>query len=248
MAAQNPKLVSVELGLNEVIGAQSGVALVGAPPLPVLDPPTFAAQYRQVLDRIAEEGVKHVLLVGLSSTPFALPAFRSGAEIATAPNVAALLVGFNVAVQPDCATPPGSANIIFVPTKLGLTVQAGLAAKALGQAPVPFSCAGGPPTTVDFVLTAAEQAVVTAVVAQMNATMQAEAESRGWAFFNLDALSAVPGIRPVFNVATLFSSTTPFGPFFSNDGLHVNAAGQALIAQAAAQALNARYDLGIPLP
>jgi lysophospholipase L1-like esterase len=33
----------------------------------------------------------------------------------------------------------------------------------------------------------------------------------------------------------------------SLDGVHPNAAGQALIAEGAALALNARYDLGIPV-
>ena len=33
----------------------------------------------------------------------------------------------------------------------------------------------------------------------------------------------------------------------SMDGVHPNAAGQALIASAAAQALNATYDLGNPV-
>jgi len=46
----------------------------------------------------------------------------------------------------------------------------------------------------------------------------------------------------------LFTTPQPFGPFMSLDGLHPNAAGQAIIAQAAAQALNARYNLGIPTP
>ena len=70
MEAENPKLVSVELGVNEVLSAISGVALVGAPPLPVENPATFAAQMHQIFDRIDALKVKHVLLVGLPDTPF----------------------------------------------------------------------------------------------------------------------------------------------------------------------------------
>ena len=245
MRAQNPKLVSVELGSNEIFGAQSGIALVGAPPLPILDPATFASQYRQVLDSIDAEKVKHVLLVGLPTNPFLVPAFRTGAEIAA--NAGVLLVGFNVAVQPDCATSPGAQNVIFVLLKLLPTMQAGLAARAAGLPALPFSCAGAGPTTVDNVLTPAEQAIVLGVVTQMNAIIQAEAQARGYAYMSLDALYSAPGVRTPLNVATLLTSAQPFGPFMSLDGVHPNAAGQALIAEGAAEALNLRYNLGIPV-
>jgi hypothetical protein len=243
MEMQNPKLVSVEFGSNEILAAQSGVALVGAPPAPILDPQTFAAQYRQLLDRVDATNAKHVLLVGLPTNPLNIPAFRSGAEIAA--NAAVLFGVFNVAVQPDCGT-TNSQNLIFVTVKLTTTIQAGVAARAAGQPAVPFTCAGAGPTTPDFVLTPAEQAIVTAVAAQMNAVIAGEAQARGYAYFSLDALYAAPGVRTPLNVVALFTSAEPFGPFMSLDGVHPNAAGQALIAQGAAQALNRRYDLGIP--
>ena len=80
------------------------------------------------------------------------------------------------------------------------------------------------------------------------AALQAEAQARGYAFMSLNALYNAPGVRVPFNVVALMTGATPFGPFMSLDGLHPSAAGQTLIAQAAAQALNARYDLGIPIP
>ena len=245
MEAQNPKVVSVELGANEVLDARSGVALVGARPLPVENPATFATQYRAVLDRIEATGVKHVLLVGLPTNLFSVPGFRSGAEIAA--NATVLLVAFNVAVQPDCGT-TSAPNQIYVTLKLSLAIQAGLAARTANQPPVPFSCAGAGPTTVDLVLTPPEQAIVAAVVAQMNAVIQGEANARGFAFVSLDALYGAPGVRTPLNAVALYTTAQPFGPFMSLDGLHPNAAGQALIAEAAAQALNARYDLGIQTP
>jgi hypothetical protein len=243
MEMQNPKLVSVEFGSNEILGAQAGIALVGAPPAPILDPQTFAAQYRQLLDRVDATKPKHVLLVGLPTDPLNIPAYRSGAEIAA--NAAVLFAVFNVAVQPDCGT-TNSQNLIFVTVKLATTIQAGVAARAAGQPAVPFTCAAAGPTTPDLVLTPAEQAIIRAVVAQMNAVIAGEAQARGYAYFSLDALYAAPGVRTPLNVVALFTSAEPFGPFMSLDGIHPNAAGQALIAQAAAQALNQRYDLGIP--
>jgi len=243
MEMQNPKLVSVEFGSNEILAAQSGLALVGAPPAPILDPQTFAAQYRQLLDRVDATNAKEVLLVGLPTNPLNIPAFRSGAEIAA--NAAVLFAAFNVAVQPDCGT-TNSQNLIFVTVKLTTTIQAGVAARAAGQPAVPFTCAGAGPTTPDFVLTPAEQAIVAAVAAQMNAVIAGEAQARGYAYFSLDALYAAPGVRTPLNVVALFTSAEPFGPFMSLDGIHPNAAGQALLAQGAAQALNRRYDFGIP--
>jgi len=245
METQNPKLVSVELGVNEVLQGISGIALVGAPPLPIENPATFAAQMHQIFDRIDAVKVKHVLVVGLPTTPFNLPAFRTGAEIWA--NAAAMLVAFNVAVQPDC-NGVNAGNQIFVTARLPIAIQAGLTARAQNQPPVPLTCAGAGPTTQDFVLNAAEQAILNGVVAQMNATIQAEAQARGYAFLSLNALYSAPGVRVPLNVVALMTSPTPFGPFMSLDGAHPSAAGQALIAAAAAQALNQRYDLGIPEP
>lgn len=244
MESQAPKLVSVELGANEVLGAESGIALVGAPPLPILDPATFAAQYHQLMERVAGTHAKHVLLVGIPTNVLALPAFRFGSEVAA--NAAVLLVGFNVAVQADCGT-TNAQNLIFVPLKLLTTMQAGLMAKAANLPPVPFTCAASGPATVDFILTPQEQAIAVAVTVQLNAVIQGEAEARGYAFFSLDAFYSAPGVRVPLNVATLFTTAQPFGSFMSMDGVHPNAAGQALIASAAAQALNRTYDLGIPV-
>jgi hypothetical protein len=114
---------------------------------------------------------------------------------------------------------------------------------------VPFSCQAAPlPTTPDFILTPAEAAIVAGILTQMNATIQAQAAARGWAHFSLDALYAAPGAKPPLNVGTLLTSPAPFGPFISLDGVHPNATGQALLAYAAARALNTTYDLGIRVP
>jgi hypothetical protein len=157
------------------------------------------------------------------------------------------LVAFNVAVDADCGD--GCAERMYVPLKLAPVMQAGLQARLANLPPVPFSCAASlNPTTVDLVLTPAEQAIVATVVTQMNAAIQGEAQARGFAFFSLDAFFAAPGVRTPLNVVALFTTAQPFGPYMSLDGLHPNAAGQAIIAQAAAQALNAAYDLGIPTP
>ena len=240
MAAQHPKIVSVELGAAEILSAYSGIAIAGPPPAPILAPQLWAPQYREVLDRIeAVPTVKHVVLVGLPTSPAAFPALRFGHEIAAqAPFLAAL----KVAVQPDCGTTNAN-NLIFVLLKLAPVIVAA----ASSPVPLPFSCADVP-LAADFVLTPADQALVATVLAQMNAVISAEAEARGFAYFSLDALYGNAAARPPFSVVGMMTTATPFGPLLSLDGIHPSAAGQALLAQAAARALNETYALGIPVP
>jgi hypothetical protein len=230
MAAQNPKLVSVEFGANEILGVQSGIAIAGPPPAPILLPQLFAAQYHQLLDGVAATTPKHVVLVGLSSLTVPIPSFLRATEIGA--NVAPLAALFNVAVQADCATSNAQNLVYFV--KLATTIQAALAVRQAGGGLVPFTCAAGGPLDADLVLTPAEQTILGAVVTQMNATIQAEAQARGWAYFSLDALYAAPGVRVPLNVVALMTSAAPFGPFLSMVGTLPIAAGQALIAAAAA--------------
>ena len=71
--------------------------------------------------------------------------------------------------------------------------------------------------------------------------------SRGFAFVSLDAVYGQPAARPPFNVVAVLTTATPWGPLMSLDGVHPSAAGNALIATAAAQALNQTYNLGIDL-
>jgi hypothetical protein len=46
---------------------------------------------------------------------------------------------------------------------------------------------------------------------------------------------------------SFMSADEPFGPYVSADGVYPSAAGNRLLAEAAAAALNDRYGLGIPV-
>jgi hypothetical protein len=148
-----------------------------------------------------------------------------------------------VAVSADCS---GSANLIFVPIRVELAVLTGaqLAAQHLG--PFPFSCAAGGPLDQDLVLTPAELAVVNAQIQAMNAHIQSEAVRRGFAHFDLGALYDRSDLKPPFSVITMMTTAAPYGPLISLDGVHPSAAGSAVLAHAAAVALNATYRLGLP--
>ena len=126
-------------------------------------------------------------------------------------------------------------------------LAAAAAAKANGLPPVPLSCAASPnPFAQDYVLSPAEQGAVNSQLQLMNAHIQAEAASRGYAYFSLGALYDRPNLKAPFSLTTLLTSFTPFGLLISLDGVHPSALGSSILAQAAAHALNVTYKLGIP--
>lgn len=80
----------------------------------------------------------------------------------------------------------------------------------------------------------------------MGSLIRAEAEPRGFAIFDLQDLYS-SYTQPTFNLFTFWSSSEPFGPYVSLDGIYPSAEGNALLARAAARALNTTYNLGLPV-
>ena len=109
MMAQNPKLVSVELGGNEVLNARDGSAIEGVTMYPYA---IWAPLYDAVLDSV-QKTTKMAVVVGLTNDVRDMPAFRSGAELWSERNT--FLGAFNVAVSADCQ---GSENMLFVPVRV----------------------------------------------------------------------------------------------------------------------------------
>jgi hypothetical protein len=238
MEMQQPQLVSVELGANEVLGATSGVAIPGVTIVPVA---VWQPDFLTLLTRVAQATPKAVL-VGLIKDAATFPSFRRGSEIWA--DRAAFLQAFYVDVQRDCMR---SANLIFTPVRVPSAVAAGAAAKAAHGPPAPFSCAGAAPNVQDNVLTPPEVAIVNDALRQMTRIIATEAKQRGYAYFALDALYGRSDLKPPFSSIAFMSSNEPYGSYMSLDGIHPNAAGNAILASAAARAINARYDLGLPI-
>jgi hypothetical protein len=245
MEAQNPKIVSVELGANEILGVRDGAYVPGQTFVPVS---FWAPDYTRVLDRVEAETRKAVL-VGLIDHVSNFPSFRTGAELWAAN---ATFAPFHVTVSEDCSVAPGKDNLLFVPVRVLVAAATGAARRNLGLTPYVLSCANAPATDAngnvirDYVLSPAELAAVDAQLAAMNAIIRAEAESRGFAYFALSALYEDVVTKPPFNAITMLTSAQPFGPYISLDGLHPSAEGAGVLASAAAAALNARYDMAIP--
>jgi len=239
MMAQNPKLVSVELGGNEVLNARDGSAIEGVTMYPYA---LWAPLYDAVLDSV-QKTTKMAVVVGLTNDVRDMPAFRSGAELWSERNT--FLGAFNVAVSADCQN---SENMLFVPVRVPVAVGTGLALRAAGQGPYVLSCAASPnPLAKEYVLDPAEVQRVNDLMARMDAHIRSEAQRRGLAYFRLGDLYERADVKPPFNAIAFMTSDTPYGPLISLDGIHPSAAGSTVLADAAARALNARYLLGIPV-
>lgn len=238
MMAANPKLVSVELGANEVLEARYGIAIEGGNLASYDD---FVADYDKVLDSV-QKVTKIAVVVGLIDDLGHAAAFRTGNEIW---NDQAEFVNFNVNVQGDCQN---SSNLVFIPFAVPTALQYATYYAQHGLGPYPFSCAGQAPAVADFILTSSEQATVNNLMHKMSAHIQAEATTRGFAYFALGSLYDRNDIKGPFSLVGFLTTAKPFGDYFSLDGLHPSALGQTVLARAAAQALNDRYDLGIPQP
>jgi len=238
MIERNPQLVSVELGSNEVLEASSGVAIPGVTLFPFS---AWAPLYHSVLDNV-QAVTRRAVVVGLIDDIRHVPAFRTGDELWAD---RAEFAAFHVAVSANCHY---NQNLIFVPILVTTTVASGLQALQQSLPPVPLSCAAGGLGVEDFILTPLEQLVVNLQMQSMSAQIRLEALGRGFAYFPLGALYDRSDVKGPFSVTTLMLGNSPFGPYFSNDGLHPSALGQTVLAKAAAQALNNRFGLGIVIP
>jgi len=74
---QNPKVISIELGANEVLQARSGVAIPGVTIFPTAN---WIPLYNTVADTAAKYA-QRVLLTGLITDVGTFPSFRRGSEI-----------------------------------------------------------------------------------------------------------------------------------------------------------------------
>jgi hypothetical protein len=232
---QNPKIVTVELGANEVLGSRNGTAVPGVSLYPVV---LWAPLYTQLVNRVAEQA-KYGLLVGLIRDVATFPGMRRGAELYA--DRAAFASAFHVTVNADC---DASANLVFVPVRVPAAVAEGLGRRARGFPPANLSCAGHPsPIFEDYVLTPSEAAIINAQLAAMSAYIASEAARVGFAHAELEALYGRSDLKAPFSVMTLMMTDAPYGALVSLDGMHPNGAGSRIIAEAAAQALTERYGL-----
>jgi hypothetical protein len=221
MRSLQPTFVSVELAANEVLPASRGRFAATTPYeewQPVFD---------EILAEVKASGAAAVL-VGLPNDAAAFPSIRRAREFF---QQWPYLLPLGITVSLKCYF---SSNYIFVP---------GYILTLLSKTPTTATCADVPGAT-DYVLTAGDRVAINALMARMNAHIQAKATENGWAYFSLEALYGLP--KPAFNMSNVLFSSTPFGPNISLDGVHPSARGQAILADAAARAISSTYGITIP--
>jgi lysophospholipase L1-like esterase len=237
MMAQNPTLVSVELGANEALRAVTAGILIPAAkyrqpdgtftyyPITVWQP-----EYDAIVDSVAKTGAK-ALLVSVPKIP-SLVGLYPGDDFW---NDRAAFQSFGIIVNVDCQD---NTNQIYALPKVLGTLAA--------TKPANFSCSDNP-AAADFILTPTDITIINNLIDAMNAHISAQASSHAWAYLDLNAsLGGFVAARSRFSIATFLGCTRPFGQYISLDGIHPNADGQQMIANAAADALNGQYGFEIP--
>ncbi|HJQ37414.1 MAG TPA: SGNH/GDSL hydrolase family protein, partial [Thermoanaerobaculia bacterium] len=221
MLAQQPTFVSVELAANEVLPASTGRISAMTPYA------SWQTDFDQIIDAVKSTGARAVL-VGVPNNAANFPSIRRAREFF---NEWPYLLTLGIRVSLNCYF---SSNYLFIP---------GYVLTLLAAAPTTATCADVP-GAADYVLTANDVNAINTRMAQMNAHIQAKAAEQGYAYFSLEAVYGLP--KPRFSLVDVLFSNDPFGTYISLDGVHPSAAGQSILAAAAAQAINARYGTSIP--
>lgn len=257
-AEVRPTFASVWLGNNDVLSA----GLRGDPSLvtPVQD---FTQRYATVLDSLesvaGEAGLEGVL-VGVANVGL-VPNLSPGSAYFAADRQGQLPPTFDVADSCAPASAGGVGNSTFVPFTYGIGVMLGLATQGqqvtldctddrdieeiVGAAAVPDDVEG------TSLLVAAEASQIFTTVQAYNQAIQAEADDRGWAYFDPNPLFVArfeAGEIPAFpNLTGPEAITRPFGPLFSRDGVHPSTEAHRILADSLASVVNAEYGTEISL-
>jgi lysophospholipase L1-like esterase len=253
MQQAHPTFVTVWIGNNDVLGSLTSSTNPGNPAL-ITPLSLFTAQYDSVLDAIEATGAKAALVsvANVTAAPYASRAaiwycLKNGGcpppLPAQNPTLAAIPT-FTVNVNCAPVPPSGGGLAILVPWTIGLTKVN----TAISGTPASIDC-----SVDNEVVTATELAGLATAVGQFNAHIQAEAASRGMAYFDLNApLGVLVGngtIPPFPDISgVLTGNSVTFGPIFSLDGVHPSSTAHRLVADSLASVINQQFGTSLPVP
>jgi hypothetical protein len=237
--ALKPRIVSVEFGMSEVLRPMQRPEEHS--PLLIPSDAAWSAMYDQILDEVSKSTDVVVLALPPRLVP---PGFVYRTTLAASLAKPEVLARYNLApLEPWCDL--FVQRGVYVPRYLQLIVAEALAAKAAGLGPVPLKCAQLSRADLSFSYDVVYDFIATALE-RMRSHIRQQADLRGFAYFDMNVLYSSYS-QPPFDVTTFMTANEPFGPYVSIDGIYPSRAGNALLAQAAARALNERYGLGIPV-
>lgn len=249
-----PTFASVWIGNNDVLTAAVAGILTPIPGISpgLTDVDAFTQNYAEMIAQLVPSGSAESgrfapgapsagVLVGVVNVT-AIPLFMPAVAILD-PQVKAAAEAFtgkSLTVDGSC-TPTTQSLIDF---RLLLEIKAGTQPATIACSPVE----GDPGLLGDvFVLDAGEIATITQTVAAYNAAIEAQADQLGWAYADPNpALAQLRQSGAVPLVPDLTNPAAPFGQYFSLDGVHPSADGQALLADLIATAINDKYGTDLP--
>jgi hypothetical protein len=240
MKRVDPTFVTVWIGNNDVLAA----ATAGGDTTKITDTTTFKAEYGAILDSLGTTNVRAGVLIGVANVTL-IPFFSKGSTYWAIKNGLVPGAAFppNFAVDNVCAPAlaGGIGDSVLVSFQFGVPlIAAALANPALQDT---LHC-----TEVPTVQPAEFRKLARTVVAYNN-FISSQAGARGYAYLDPNALfTALPaGSIPAFPALSGAASvTTPFGAFFSRDGVHPSAASHKLLANALIGVINGTYGSSIP--
>jgi lysophospholipase L1-like esterase len=250
-----PTFVTLETGANDVLGAATRGDTLLLTPLA-----SFQASFTSIADRIDATGAD----VAVTTVPdvTVIPHFSRGTvffclKTGACPGIPATLpyslptFTVNASCAPNAAGGVGDNFLTTFSTTATITgvLAAGGAAAincAAATATVTTAAGTGPagPT-----ISTAEYATIRSRVAALNTFIAAEATTRSWALVDLNAAlqaALTAGAIPAF--PSFSTPGTLFGTLISLDGIHPNAAGYKLMAQAFATAINTEFGTSLSVP
>ena len=250
-----PTFVSIEVGANDILHAATRGDIALMTPL---------AEYQTAMTAIADrvqaiptlDGAVIMGIPPVTREPFltAAQSFFCGKNpgLGGLPQTADSLVFTNMTINPNCS-PAGVGAQYLVP----FTTTAVIMAVLQGGGAAALDCVADVATVTTLAGTApagatvntTEYAAINTRVGEMNTFLSGLATARNWAFFDVAAAFNDPALTPLIPAFPRFTTPTNlFGPLFSQDGVHPTRAGQRILAQGFAAAINTTYGTTLVVP
>jgi lysophospholipase L1-like esterase len=260
--AAKPAFVTLEIGGNDVLGA----ATEGDTTL-LTSVANFEAQFAAIADTLALAGAK-VAVINIPNVTV-IPHFSAGVILWCLHNGGATCPG--AAGFPPATLPYSSPNFIVDSSCIATAIYpskgtgdsmlvtfpaiAQITGTLAAGGAATLNCASGTATVnkgagfvpAGAVLTKATVKAIATRVLTLDAFIQAQATSRGWAFVDFNGLlTANAALIPHF--PHFSAPDTLFGTLVSLDGIHPSNAGHKAIADAFVAAINAKYGTTLTPP